>query len=156
MIIAYLFLLVALVFIFVEFFLPGGILGAFGGLLCLVALIIQMLEASHAWEIILFVFVEAATVALVIFFALRWLRMSKRRSSFYSEGDQGGYKAVSSLQNLIGKEGETKTICSPSGYVMIEGQRYSAVSQSGYLALGEKVRVVDEKSGYLVVEKLRS
>jgi membrane-bound serine protease (ClpP class) len=65
-------------------------------------------------------------------------------------GDVEDYIAASSIENLLGKEGEALTTLRPSGTVLVNGSRVDVVSDGEFINKGEKIRIT-EVSGNRVV-----
>jgi len=65
-------------------------------------------------------------------------------------GDEKGYIATSSTENLLGMEGEVLTSLRPSGTVLVNGSRVDVVSDGEFIHKGEKIRIT-EVSGNKVV-----
>lgn len=154
MLLPYLFLLIGILCIFLEFFLPGGILGGFGGLLCLAGLVIEIMRAGSFIDVLVYAVVGALATVLVIWLALRRIKNAKSDSDFYLNNDQEGYKASSYPLELVGLEAETLSSCHPSGFISVNGNRHQAVSQSGFIEKGKKIKIIDGKGAYLVVIKI--
>ncbi len=95
MLLPYLFLIVGLICIFLEFFLPGGILGGFGGVLCFVGLGIEIVRANSFMDIFIYALVGFLATVFVIWFAMKKIKNSKSDSEIYLNQDQEGFKASS-------------------------------------------------------------
>ncbi len=149
MITAIIFLVVGLIMIFVEFFLPGAVIGIAGGLFCITGLILFAV-ASPSVPLTIGVFVA---MIILLFFLGRFALKRIRKSSLYLSTDQEGYRASTYESELIGKEGTVAANLKPAGHVSIEGKRYQAVSRMGYLDLGTKITVIGGEGGHLIVKK---
>jgi len=146
---AIIFLVVGLIMIFFEFFLPGAVIGIAGGFFCITGLILFAV-ASPSIPLTIGVFVAMIVVLFLLGrFALKRIRTSK----IYLSTDQEGYRASSFASELIGKEGTVAANLKPAGHVSIEGKRYQAVSRMGYLDLGTKITVIGGEGGHLIVKK---
>lgn len=148
-------LLVGLLLIFLEFFLPGGVMGAAGGLIVIGSVILFASTGHGAVEVLLFAAAAVAGVAVVIKFALQRVKKADPELGLYSHGDQEGYQASGYDKDMIGEEGEALSDLRPSGHVVIHSRRHQAVSQSGYITSGDKIVVVDGRGAHLIV-KLKS
>ena len=146
--------MIGLICIFLEFFLPGGILAGFGGLLCFVGLGIEISKASSFVDVFIYAFIGALGTALVIWLAMKKIKNSKSDSEMFLNQDQEGFKASGFDESLIGKEAESVTSCSPSGFILVDGKRYQAVSQGCYIEKNEKVKIIDGKGSYFVIIKI--
>lgn len=155
MIMPYLLLVVGLVIIWLEFYLPGGVMAVIGSLVVIGA-VISFAMAGHTPLALLGFFVFAlAAVVVTIWAALKHIRRSGERNTFFLSRDQEGFTAVDSFDRaLIGKEAVTLTDLGPSGYILIEGKRYPAASRGPYIDRGQKVRVVGGEAEYLIVKPI--
>lgn len=146
-------LLVAFLLIFLEFYLPGGVMGAAGGLLFVVSLVSFAIR-NETWEAFL-IFTTSAFVLLVVLikFALWHIRRSKsEKGGIYHDGDQEGYTASNYEADVIGGEGEVLSDLKPSGHILVEGKRYQAVSQMGYIKKGASIKVVRGEGSRFIVK----
>ena len=142
--------LVGLLLIFLEFYLPGAILGILGGVL-LLASIYQYVSQGTLIGSLFFVTGVIASVALLIRFTLWRIRTSKSAYSIYSNADQKGYVASEFDKNAIGKIGIVSSDLKPGGYIKIEGKQHQALSESGYVVKGTEVLVIGGQEESLIV-----
>lgn len=149
-------LLVGLVLIFLEFFLPGGVMGTAGGILVITSIIMFAMSSGSPIEIILFIIASGIGVGAVIKFALWKIQHGKARTSLYSEGDQSGYFASSYDREAVGKVAIVASDLRPGGHIKLEGKKYLALSQSGYISEGEKVKIIGGQGESLIVVKVKN
>lgn len=135
-----------------EVMIPGGILGAAGGVLlfagCVMSFIsLGTLEGLIAIGITLG---AAITVFYIQFKILPKTRMGKR---FFLEQQISGTSSAigDEARDLIGKTATAVTVLSPSGYVTIDGNRHEAFSQSGQIAAGTELLVTEANHFQLIV-----
>lgn len=146
--------LIGFLLIYLEFFLPGILLGIIGGLLLTGGVVFFHLQKlGWPWDLAYFLLTAIGT-ALTCRFAIWHLKRSGRKDTFFLSNTQEGYTASSFDASLIGKAGEAATDLKPSGHVLIEGQRFQALSELGYLPKGTKVEVVNGKGAHLIVRKM--
>ncbi len=145
--------IIGLFLVFLEFFLPGGIF-AIGGALFLISSIILffMLDPSFYAILIYFAVLIVAIIAICKL-ALRQIKRSGKKSTFFSGEDQEGYRASSYRSDLIGKQGTALSDLKPAGHVMIEEERFQAVSESGYVSQGTTIEVIGGEGGHLIIKK---
>ncbi len=143
--------LVALICLYLEFFLPGGIL-ALCALCCMIAgTTLFFWQANEPWMGALYLALLIVAAVAVSFLALKLIRRSK--DSFCLHMDQEGFSSGSeSLKELMGKEGVVSTELKPSGHIRIEGQIYQAVSQGDFIIKDSKIEVVSTRGSYLIVK----
>jgi membrane-bound serine protease (ClpP class) len=148
-----LFILIAfsLLSIFLEFYLPGGVLTIVGALIAIVA----FFEAYYiygAFGCILVLLLYAVLIFGVIKLALALIRRSGENNSFFLSTDQRDTKSVEDLSALSGEEGVALSELSPSGFALIANKRFQVLSQGPYVEKGESIIVVDSRGGYLIVK----
>lgn len=143
--------LLGLVLIYLEFFVPGGILGALGGIAFLLSCVLFVWEAGETWYSV--VFVLALIVLLVLLIRLALWKL-KQKPAMFAREEQSGYVASSYDKELIGKEGEALTDLKPSGHVMVEGERHQAVSESSYIKKEEPVKIVGGEGARIICRRI--
>ncbi|MCB1113654.1 MAG: serine protease [Chlamydiia bacterium] len=148
---AYLLAVLALLMIFLEFFLPGGILGAIGGLILLWSYFTLIQEGASALEVGLFIAGTLVLLGGLIRFAL-W-KIPKDKRGIYLGGDQEGYRSAKYDAEAIGKVGEAQTDLRPGGFIVVEGKRHAAISLSGYIDKGSQVKVISGEGESLMVKR---
>jgi membrane-bound serine protease (ClpP class) len=128
--------------IFLEFFLPGAILGTLGGISLVVSIYYFAIIYPFPLWIVLYVLGIILLLPLVFKFALWKIRTAKPDYSIYSGYDQEGYVASTYDKTAIGKVGTVLTDLKPGGHILIEGKKHAAISMSGYVPKGEEIIVV--------------
>lgn len=146
-------LVIGLLMVYLEFFLPGAILGTIGGILLLASVVLFFQESHSPLFAVLYLIAVLGSLAAVIKYALWKISQSKSKSGFYSRDAQVGYYASTFDPEMIGKEGIVITDLKPGGYILVEGKQVSAISESGYIGTGEKVRVLQGEGDSLIVTK---
>lgn len=153
MTVVFLLLVLGLLFIVMEFYLPGAIMGTIGGVMLVVS-VFMFAGISHSLLVdLLYLSGVIALVAIVIQCTLKKIPRSKSRFNIYLNEDQEGFYASKYDQTAIGKEGVVMTDLKPGGYVLVEGKKHQAISQSGYLSTGDKVLVIGGQEESLIVQK---
>ncbi len=147
-------LVIAYLMIYVEFYLPGGVLAVLGGCAFLAAIIVFAQGSDSLLLVIGFTFGAIGGLVLLTLLALRRIKNAPAASSVYSEGDQTGYRSSGFDEKLIGREGTTDTDLRRSGFVRIDGLRYQAISQVGYLDKGTPIQVIGGEGAHLVVKSI--
>ncbi len=142
---------VGLILIFIEFYIPGAIMGITGGILVFTGMILFASQGYSPWAVALYVLGNILSVGLLVRFALWRIRTAKPDYSIYSNHDQHGYMASKFDKSAIGKTGVVLTDLKPGGYILIEGKQLQAISQSGYIVKGSEVLVVGGLEESLIV-----
>ena len=147
----FLLLISGLILIFLEFYVPGGILGAGGALLVAASVVLFALEASSPLYALFFAAGALGALLLLVKFALWNIKRAKPEKSIFLNADQEGFFASSYDKEAVGKEGTAHTDLRPAGYVLIEGKKHDALSLTGYISKGERVEVVSGEGECLKV-----
>lgn len=153
--IPYLFLLLGLLLVFIEFFLPGAVMGVAGGILIIASVVLFAMQATSFWWVLLYVVSVAIILIYLIKFALWKIRTAKPGRSIYLESDQTGFQASSFDSSLIGKMGVVDTDLKPGGHILVEGKRLQAISQSGYLTKGTEVVILGGQEESFIVKRIK-
>lgn len=148
-------LIVGLLLIFIEFYLPGAVMGIAGGLMVFISLVLFAMESQSAWATAAYVIGVFVALGYLIKFALWRIRTAKPDRSIYSNSSQEGYQASSFDSAMIGKTGIVVTDLKPGGHILIDGHRLQAISQSGYLTKGTEVLVVGGQEESLIVKYVK-
>ncbi len=142
---------IGLILLGFEVFVPGAILGIFGGLALLGGTVIAFLDFGPDGGLL------ALAIALVLVGALLWLEFrvlpqtALGQRLFLRSSITGQSTAPAAPSSIVGETGTAVTVLAPSGYVTVAGRRYEAYSQSGYVAAGGRVRVVGQDNFRLIV-----
>jgi len=153
-----LFFIMGMVAVFLEFFIPGGVLGAIG--ICLMA--VGVFFAYGEWGFT-GAFASGA-IGLVLgtgsFLAAMYIVPRTRLGRILIQeeattGDKGYNAADVSLRDLVGKEGVTITPLRPSGIARIDEKRVDVVSADFMIERGTKVRVSQVEGNRVEVVEIR-
>ncbi|MGQ9660740.1 MAG: NfeD family protein [Kiritimatiellia bacterium] len=137
-----------------EVFVPGGILGTFGALAILGAIV------SAFWVFVPPVnwLVTVGIIALMGIFLALWIRLFPKsplgRKMTVSSDLKASKATQEGLQDLLGCEGETLSDLRPAGFALLKGRRMDVVSQGGMIAKGERVKVIKVEANRVIVQKL--
>lgn len=148
----YLLWAVGLFMIFLEFYLPGGIMGVLGAVAVLASIVLFAMQSNSPLAILLYIIGTVASTVLLFKFALWRIRHAKPDRSIYSEGDQEGYVACVYDKSAIGKMGIVQSDLKPGGHILVEGKKHGAISKSGYITKGSEVIVLGGEGESLTVK----
>jgi membrane-bound serine protease (ClpP class) len=146
----YLLAVFALALIFLEFYMPGGILGILGGIALLASYFVLISEGADPLEILLFIGGSLLALALVIKYAL-W-RIPRSKKGIYLSGDQEGFVSATYDKSAIGKQAVVMTDLKPGGFIQLEGKSHPAISLTGYIEKGKTVKIVSGEGESLLVK----
>ena len=150
MLLAYFIGLVALLCLYLEFFLPGGVFALCAFFLMSGGATLCFWQASAIWVGAVYLASFALLAVLTSLLALKIVRRSK--DSFCLKTDQEGFVSASFEEDLLGKEGSVSTELKPSGHVRIDGKTYQALSQGDFIVKGTNIEVVAMKGSHLIVK----
>lgn len=148
--------ILGLVLILFEFYLPGAVLGILGGISILIGIVLFASQSSSLIAILLFIVITAISTGLLIRFAIWSIVNTKSSYSVYSNDNQEGYQASSYDEKAIGKTGVVIADLKPGGFILVEGHQYPAISISGYIKKGEHVSIIGGQEQSLMVKQLSS
>lgn len=147
-------LLLGLLLILFEFYLPGAIMGVLGAVSIVFSII--LFAQSYALPLtLLFILVTIVSIVLLIKFAMWRIVHAKPDRSIYLSKDQEGYQASTFDATTIGKTGIVLSDLKPGGYIIIDGNQHQAISITGYISKGEKVVVLSGQEESLIVKSIK-
>lgn len=152
MLIAFILLLIGFLLVFIEFFIPGIVIGVMGGILIISSIVLFAIESNSIIATFAFIVSSVVGFVLVIKFALWKMQNSSPDYSVYSDDNQQGYYAANKLPDAVGKTAVAMTDLRPGGYVNIDGHRVQALSRSGYITKGSEVEIIANEEENLIVK----
>jgi membrane-bound serine protease (ClpP class) len=148
--------LTGLFLIFLEFFLPGGIMAIGGSVLLLASLFVFHMAQPKISYFILYLFSLLGAVSVVVRFALWRVRSTAKKGTIFLASDQEGFQASVYPKELIGKTGLAATDLKPSGHIWIEDRTFQALSQAGYIDKGTPIQILGGHGSHLIVQPIHS
>lgn len=142
MINALIFLSIGLLLLFLEFYLPGAILGTVGAVLIVSSIFLYAFQAKSPLYVFIFVVVAALLSLLVVRFALWLIRKTRKSETIFQDRAQVGFVASTFPKEAIGKTVVALTDLKPGGFVLFEGKKVPAISLSGYIEKGKEAVVI--------------
>lgn len=157
-IIAMILLIVGLVLLMVEVFVPGfGIFGILGCLFSLGGIITKICIGTTLTQIL--IMLSFSIVCIIILFVL--LTISARigivkRSSFVQDKTSvpTNFDKVKEYTKLVGKVGFAKSDCNPVGKMSYNEKTYEVYSTDSFIEKNSKVKVVEVKGDRIYVRKI--
>lgn len=141
---------IGIVFLGLEVFLPGGVLGVFAALALLGGTILAFVDFGVVGGMI-GVAVAGVLVVGVLFFEFAILPKTAMGRRLFLSSAIDGKSSPDREKDFVGCEGITVTSLGPSGYIEIEGKRHEAFSRAGFLESGVPVKVVGTDNFRLIV-----
>ena len=147
-------LVAALVLVFFEVILPGGILGIIAALCVILASWFAGAEYGAGIGVLTFA-CSAAAIATLVFIEFKLLSRTSLGSAFFLKSSGAGHSNIAPAEtSIIGKKGSALTRLNPSGKVVIDGQTYEAHSQDGYIEADRPILVAAQDNFKLNIKKL--
>lgn len=144
----------ALILVFFEVILPGGILGLVAGICIIVATWIGGAEYGPGGAILTF-FASLLAVGLLIYIEFKLLARTSMGNAFFLKSSVTGRSNWAQAEpSVVGQEGVALTRLNPSGKVAIGGESYQALSQDGYIEVDTPIIVADQDNFKLIIKKL--
>lgn len=146
-----------IVLIAVEVIVPGGILGAIGGLMMFGGCVMAFMEFGLAGGLVASGIALALTVvALYVEFRVLPKTTIGRRAFLNKEITGVSAAFGQEARELIGKSAEALTMLSPTGYIRVDGKRYEAFCQSGQVPAGALLEVIGADNFRLIVSQIKT
>jgi membrane-bound ClpP family serine protease len=139
--------------VFLEFFLPGAIMGIGGGLLLLASVVMFLLTSPSPLFFVGYLFALCIALYVVIKIALWRVKSTEKKGTIYSSKDQAGFQASSYEKSMIGKKGVAATDLRPSGHVYIDNHYVQATARGKFIEKGSEVLVVGGEGSHLIVKE---
>ncbi len=140
--------------LFFEVFLPGGVVGALGGMLVMSGVVCGFFFQGPTWGATLLV--VSGLLGLIGF----WLWMTLIPKSplgrrLMLSHDAGEWKSTDVAQQaLMGKEGVAHSTLRPAGTALIDGARVDVVTRGEMIAAQTHIKVIAVEGNRVVVTTL--
>jgi membrane-bound serine protease (ClpP class) len=145
-----------IILVLVETFVPGGILGTFGILTILGAIILTLVSDELDWSPGMRMVVAVGIVGVTTAAILLWLRffaITIFRKTF-TLTSESGKTAPKPNRPSQGDQGVALTELRPLGRAEFDGRRVDVRCQTGTAPVGTRLQVVGHEPGNLVVRTL--
>ncbi len=138
-----------------EIFVPGGVLGTFGGAALLGAVATGFVAFGPQRGVL-------AALLILVFLGLSiilWMQLIPRSGigrKLTLTVDLGASKSASTpWKEWVGKEGVAVSPLGPSGVIRVDGRRLDAVAEGHWIEAGSPVRVVHVTGNHLTVRAIQ-
>jgi len=143
-----------LTLVMAEFFVPGGICGAFGGAAILASCVLGWYEyPQYGFFIVIAEFMIGLVGVILGFKLFPHTPVGKKMILSDTQDADKGWVFAASDPSLLGIQGVVFTALRPAGTIIVDGRRIDAVSDGSLIEKGEKVRVIEVHGSRIVVEK---
>jgi membrane-bound ClpP family serine protease len=147
-------LIIGVILISMEVFIPGGILGTLGGIALVVSLSL-VFKSYGAAAGFYYLFALIVLTGLGVFLSIKLVPRSRFAHSIFLKTSESGFKSArENLSALKGKEGITLTFLRPAGKAQIEGRRIDVVTEGGLVQEHRRIRVMDVEGSRVVVREI--
>lgn len=148
-------LIVGIILIVAEFFLPGGISGIIGFGAIVLSLLLAGANVTYmAYSILTALLVAViGMVILMKFFGKKMTMLNKMVLKDATDTESGYVSNINRLE-LLGKEALTSTPLRPAGAIMLDGERIDVVSEGGYIDARKTVIIIKVEGSRIVVREV--
>jgi len=150
-------LLLGLIFLLAEIFIPGfGIMGILGIILFVVGIILTANTFVEALVMFLILLVILAIVILIVVRSATKGRLSKTLVLNESLSKEKGFSAVEDMKVFLGKEGKAITMLRPAGIGQFDGVRLDVVTQGAFIEEDSDIKITEVVGRRIVVEVIEN
>ena len=148
-------IVLGLILIAVDFYLPGFVLGTIGAALMLFAVAICYNTRGLNAALVLFL-VEVALGIGVGYASIKLFPKTGAGKRMILGETQTGVRAQTSKRHeeWIGREGVAQTVLRPAGVGLVDGKRLDVEAESGMIESGSPIKVIAVHENRLVVRKI--
>ena len=148
--------IVAVVFIYIELFLPGGVFGLAGVIAFVASIGLAFQQYGPTWG---FTIAAAELLAATILILIGLKRFPQSRAGNLlilrrSLDKEDGFSGTKNSEEYVGAEGETVTRLRPAGIARIDSERMDVVTEGSFIDKGMKVKVVAVEGVRIVVREV--
>ena len=150
--------LLGMILIIVEVFLPGfGLPGISGVVLQVITVTLTWINHGPMAALgmtLIVLSVDAIAISLALHSATKG-KLSKSKIILRdTENNAAGYRSNKDMEIFLGKEGVTTTVLRPTGMAEFDGVRLNVVSEGDFIENGTKIRVTQIEGSRIVVKKV--
>lgn len=148
-------LILGIILVIAEFFVPGGIIGILGIGCVVVSLFISGQDIGNMAMSIGIAFLTSLIAAVILF---RTIGMEKGIFRHIILNDKTstelGYVSTVNRLELIGLEGKTMTPLRPSGTAEFDNEHLDVVSEGRFIQTGQMIKIVKVEGSRIVVREI--
>ena len=149
-----LFVVLGLMLLAIEVFVPGGVIGIFGVISLLAAAATAFVAfGPQGGFLVSVVLIVGSGILLALW--LKFFPGTRLGHKLTLQTDGRSYKsAVDLSEKYMGREGVAQSSLRPAGIAVIDNQRIDVVAESGYIESGCRVRVIQVEGNRIVVRAM--
>lgn len=144
--------ILGVILLFLELFVPGGILGLLGIIFFIIGI---FLTVDSTLEALFYITGMLLTLGILVFLSFRFpfTRKFWERFSLTTRQTKGaGYIAPKpGYENFLGREGVALSQLRPAGIADFEGERLDVVTEGGFISRGSKIKVIAVEGTRIIV-----
>ena len=144
---------VGLVLIGVEFYMPGFVLATVGIILLLTADFTCLTHFGVSWAAGLFL-AEVVLAVLTGYVVIKTLPQTAAGKRMILSHEQHNTSSATATPVVVGATGVAQTTLRPSGMAEIAGKRLDVVAESDMIARGTAIKVIAVEGNRIVVKKV--
>ena len=149
--------LVAVLFVLVELFLPGGVFGIIG-IIAFVASIVLGFQKYPEWGFLI-AGAELIVATVLVIVGIKYFPQSYAGKLLIlgrSLDKKSGYSGTEPLDGYVGKEGVSLTHLRPAGMAEIGSRRLDVVTEGTFIDKGKTLKVIRVEGNRVVVREIET
>ena len=151
-------LVIGLVLLAIEIFIPGfGVCGITGLVLIVFSIVFRTITSGNLWHLLLLIVLTMLVAGLSVLIAIKSARFGLLSKSPIVQNETAIPTDYASNEKnygfLMNKVGVTKTTCKPAGKMEYDKIEYQVITNGDYIDAEEKVRVIEVDGSTIVVRK---
>lgn len=149
-------IILGLILVVLEFFVPGGIMGIIGAILIVISLLLSGADIGYMAFSIGIAFL-VSVVASVLLFKTIGLEKGLFRHIILKDRTttEKGYVSNANRLDLIGRTGESLTPLRPSGTAVFDDERLDVVSEGSFIPANQPVKIISVEGSRIVVREIK-
>lgn len=149
--------IVGIVLIILEFFVPGGIMGILGVVSIIASLLLAANNIEHMIYSILIALVVTIIAMVILFRRFGYEKgIFRRVILFDSTSSEKGYVSNLTRSDLIGMEGITITPLRPSGTAVFNDERLDVITEGSFINSNKKVEIIKAEGSRIIVREIKN
>ncbi|WP_458412454.1 NfeD family protein [Schinkia sp. CFF1] len=149
--------IVGIVLIILEFFVPGGIMGILGIVSIIASLLLAANNIEHMIYSILIALVVTIIAMVILFRRFGYEKgIFRRVILFDSTSSEKGYVSNLTRSDLIGMEGITITPLRPSGTAVFNDERLDVITEGSFINSNKKVEIIKAEGSRIIVREIKN
>ena len=146
---------IGVIFVIIELFIVGAVIGFFG----IVLISLSLIMLGDNLFIMLFNVIIAVILSIVEWVIL--VKLLNRKIPFFekvvlkdSTNAEAGYRSHDDRSHLVGKIARTSTDLRPAGIILINDERRDAVSDCSFILRNKDVKILEVEGTRVVVREI--